>query len=563
MTEADNLMKILDRYGKASGQRINHAKSFITFSSQTPRWFRRLLSGALHIRNLTHPGKYLGLPAELGLSKSQSFDSLKQRILTHLKGWKASLLSQAGHGVMIRSVIQALPAYAMDCFKLSKKWINDLNSAMARFWNEVVFQGVSPNPIKVIQSTQHFIKEFSTIAVLPHHGRPQNSSSDSGHIRWTPPEYGWLKINVDGAALSSNLTASVGDVLKTKDETKGSTSWSVPSIVWKYIRTLPLSAKIQNFIWRIFKNSVAVKENLVAKMIPNDRFCPICLKEGETINHVLFDCEFARAVWFATPYGVRTDEGGDSPMHERWKAWLANNQSKEDQVLKITASAVLAWSLWKNRNSTIFQDSCKFPSLVARQAMGLVEEAFTVGGPAQGRLTPQIQQQFVRWISPDGQWVKINCDGSANTVDESMGIGAIARNSKGTILSGFTQGVKNGNAMIAEATAIKSAVELTIRFGWNHTMIESDALVLVNCLKHNQDPPHWDIMAIMADIKALAIKIPHLRFTYVSRMANSFAHKLAAFGQFSGASNDLEAQTLNSHSCRRILTCKDFSGVSN
>ncbi|KAF8379287.1 hypothetical protein HHK36_028720 [Tetracentron sinense] len=49
-------------------------------------------------------------------------------------------------------------------------------------------------------------------------------------------------------------------------------------------------------------------------------------------------------------------------------------------------------------------------------------------------------------------------------------------------------------------------------------------------------------MAIMADIKALAITIPHLRFTYVSRLANSFAHKLAAFGRFSGESNVLEAQ---------------------
>ncbi|KAF8390644.1 hypothetical protein HHK36_025171 [Tetracentron sinense] len=303
---------------------------------------------------------------------------------------------------------------------------------------------------------------------------------------------------------------------------------------------------MQNFMWCIFKNSVAVKENLVARMIPNDRLCPICFKEGETINHLLFDCEFARAVWFATPYGIRTDEGGGSPMHERWESWLANTQSKEDQVLQITASTVLAWSLWKNKNSNLFQGSCKFPSLVARQAMGLVEEAFTNGVTAQGRRTPHIQHRFVRWIPPDGQWVKINCDGSANLSDGSMGIGAIARNSRGTILSGVTQGVKNRNAVITEATAIKSAVELAIRYGWNHILIESDALVLVHCLKHNQDPPNSDTMAIIADIKALAIKVPHLRFTYVPRRTNSFAHKLAAYGRFSGESNVLEAQVLNS-----------------
>ncbi|KAF8413474.1 hypothetical protein HHK36_001461 [Tetracentron sinense] len=134
MFEPGHLLDILSSYGKASGQLVNYSKSGISFSSNTPIRFRRLIARMLCIRNQGNPSKYLGLPVELGRAKKRAFDAIKQRISLKMQGWSASLLSQAGRGVLIKAVVQAIPAYTMSCFKLPLGWIKEVNARIARFW---------------------------------------------------------------------------------------------------------------------------------------------------------------------------------------------------------------------------------------------------------------------------------------------------------------------------------------------------------------------------------------------------------------------------------------------
>ncbi|XP_058222864.1 uncharacterized mitochondrial protein AtMg00310-like [Rhododendron vialii] len=78
--------------------------------------------------------KYLGLPAEVGKSKSTLFDYIKDRVLQKLAGWKEKILNQAGKEVLLKSVALALPVYAMSCFKLPEGLCHQIEAAMARFW---------------------------------------------------------------------------------------------------------------------------------------------------------------------------------------------------------------------------------------------------------------------------------------------------------------------------------------------------------------------------------------------------------------------------------------------
>jgi hypothetical protein len=61
--------------------------------------------------------KYLGLPPVVGRAKRRAFNEIKDRVGRKLQGWKEKLLSQAGREVLIKAVIQAIPTYAMSCFK--------------------------------------------------------------------------------------------------------------------------------------------------------------------------------------------------------------------------------------------------------------------------------------------------------------------------------------------------------------------------------------------------------------------------------------------------------------
>jgi hypothetical protein len=78
--------------------------------------------------------KYLGLPSLVGRNRAASFSQIKERVWAKLKGWKERLLSAAGKRVLIKAVAQAIPTYAMSCFKLPQSLCQDLEAMVRKFW---------------------------------------------------------------------------------------------------------------------------------------------------------------------------------------------------------------------------------------------------------------------------------------------------------------------------------------------------------------------------------------------------------------------------------------------
>jgi hypothetical protein len=78
--------------------------------------------------------KYLGLPPVIGRAKKRAFNSIKDRVMRRLQGWKEKLLSQAGREVLIKAVVQAMPTYAMSCFKIPAGLCSELSSMAIRYW---------------------------------------------------------------------------------------------------------------------------------------------------------------------------------------------------------------------------------------------------------------------------------------------------------------------------------------------------------------------------------------------------------------------------------------------
>ena len=78
--------------------------------------------------------KYLGLPAVVGRKKKESLVYIKERIWGKLQGWKEKLLSQAGREVLLKAVVQAIPTFAMGCFKLPLSLCHDIEVMIKNFF---------------------------------------------------------------------------------------------------------------------------------------------------------------------------------------------------------------------------------------------------------------------------------------------------------------------------------------------------------------------------------------------------------------------------------------------
>ena len=78
--------------------------------------------------------KYLGLPAMVGADRSDCFRHLIDRVMTRIDGWKEKMLSMGGKEILIKSIAQAVPVYAMMVFKIPKNICNRITSTISQIW---------------------------------------------------------------------------------------------------------------------------------------------------------------------------------------------------------------------------------------------------------------------------------------------------------------------------------------------------------------------------------------------------------------------------------------------
>ncbi|XP_024015914.1 uncharacterized protein LOC112089169 [Eutrema salsugineum] len=128
------LSNILQQYELVSGQKINVEKSSITFSAKTSSETKERVKAKLGISKEGGQGKYLGLPEYFGRRKKDMFTLIVDRIRQRAASWSSRFLSGAGKLTLLKSVLTAIPAYTMSCFKLPASICKRIQSALTRFW---------------------------------------------------------------------------------------------------------------------------------------------------------------------------------------------------------------------------------------------------------------------------------------------------------------------------------------------------------------------------------------------------------------------------------------------
>ena len=128
------MLKLLGEYESWSGQKINKDKTAVFFSKSTTDEAKSSIKNLFQVQKVKSYKKYLGLPSFVGRGKKTSFNYIKERVWKKLQGWEGKLLSRAGREVLIKSVIQAVPTYAMGCLKLPLGLCDGIKVMIKKFW---------------------------------------------------------------------------------------------------------------------------------------------------------------------------------------------------------------------------------------------------------------------------------------------------------------------------------------------------------------------------------------------------------------------------------------------
>lgn len=65
---------------------------------------------------------------------SSFFNDVKLKVMGKISNWQHKFFSYGGKEALIKTVVQAVPAYAVSVFKISLRNCDDIQKAIANFW---------------------------------------------------------------------------------------------------------------------------------------------------------------------------------------------------------------------------------------------------------------------------------------------------------------------------------------------------------------------------------------------------------------------------------------------
>ncbi|KAA3475052.1 reverse transcriptase [Gossypium australe] len=112
------VQNVIREYKMVSVQQVNFDKSVIYFRAMDSN-VKESITNLLGVRVASNPKKCLRLP---------------MMFRKQIKGWCLRYLSMEGNEVFIKSVLQAIPIYVMQCFALPKSLCRKLEGIMNKCW---------------------------------------------------------------------------------------------------------------------------------------------------------------------------------------------------------------------------------------------------------------------------------------------------------------------------------------------------------------------------------------------------------------------------------------------
>ena len=167
----------------------------------------------------------------------------------------------------------------------------------------------------------------------------------------------------------------------------------------------------------------------------------------------------------------------------------------------------------------------------------------SVNGPKRKENSSHKKKQQV-WKKPPKGFYKLNVDGACS-VEKIMKGGGIIRNEKEEVCDIFRKDFGIGNAITAEAMAVREGVLLAKQMNISNLWIEGDNLTVLKAIEGQMNYP-WEIDIIITDIRMLLAMFDHYQICQVPRKVNSVADFLfkTSHRLLSEVFNDSEFRTL-------------------
>ncbi|KAF5445530.1 hypothetical protein F2P56_034576 [Juglans regia] len=138
---------------------------------------------------------------------------------------------------------------------------------------------------------------------------------------------------------------------------------------WRELWQLNTSGVVKNFLWKALNNCLPTNENLYRRKVVKKPVCPICLREDETVCHVLWSCPATMDVWAEKESPVQKWKSSEVDLAEVWRKLIAELPLDSMEMVV----SVMRY-IWLRRNGWIFERKFTSPGSVLQQARANLNE---------------------------------------------------------------------------------------------------------------------------------------------------------------------------------------------
>ena len=135
-----------------------------------------------------------------------------------------------------------------------------------------------------------------------------------------------------------------------------------PPLQLRFFRTIWSSyimPKWKIFLWKLWHNSIATKDNLFRRGLGDNDICPICLYEVESLNHLFQMCPLASEAW-DTHLGSAILNTDPHLEFQDWVMYHVLDFRDKEGLHSPTLARFLGtlWAIWITRNHQVFRQTC-------------------------------------------------------------------------------------------------------------------------------------------------------------------------------------------------------------
>lgn len=259
-------------------------------------------------------------------------------------------------------------------------------------------------------------------------------------------------------------------------------------------------------------------EQLLRRHINTEGKCKRC-GNPESINHLFFECDFARRVWDAAPVSPSIEFRGLIDLEVIWTNLCARTCLPPIGISTGCLAPWILWQLWISRNILCFEN---------REISAIDTGTRAIGAAKEWEACQRKTKALPKFSKPSPK-LPMNCaiiqsDAAWKEDMKTAGLGWTISHLNRTISSSATESSVR-SPLSAEGLALREAILQCKRMEISNICCESDSLQLVQAV--NSVSPISELYSIVADIHSCLASFDFIFFRWIPRLRNVAADNLA------------------------------------